>query len=76
MSRWKSSVGSSSLSESSSLFSCDNAFLDVIDRGISETMDSSFVINFLRLEEAVEARESRDSVKDASMGVTRYVFVP
>jgi len=65
MSRWKSSVGSSS-SESSSLCSCVCPV-----GGISETIVSRRLMSFERLVEAVEASERRDSVSVASMGVSR-----
>jgi len=66
-------VGSSSLSESESLCSWWGC---PIVGGISETMLSRRVMSLARLEEAVEARERRDSVSVASMGVRRYVLVP
>jgi hypothetical protein len=72
MSRWKSSVGSESLSESVS-FSPSPAYrcFCAIVGGISDTMDSSREISFERFVDAVSARESREVVREASMGVTR-----
>lgn len=68
MSRWKSSVGSSSSPASSPLFPIPFSFPP---SGITLTRSSSFVIRVERLEAAVEARESREEVREVSMGVMR-----
>ncbi len=71
ISLWNISVGSSSLSSSSSCW-IRTPFVS----GISETKPSSLVISFSRLALAVEARSRRDLVRDLTIGVTRRVSVP
>lgn len=70
ISRWNISVGSSSLLSSSSLSLCTGTLALVVE-GISETIVSNLEISFWRLVDAVEERESRDSVREVSIGVTR-----
>lgn len=72
MSRWKSSVGSESLSLSWSFSPSPACFpLPVTVEGISDTIPSNFEINFERFSDALEKRDSRELVRDASIGVTR-----
>lgn len=73
ISRWNISVGSSSLSSSSRASS--KLFVCVVI-GISDTMPSSRVTSFDKLLEAVSANESREAVREASIGVRRCVLVP
>lgn len=70
MSRWNSSVGSSSSSSASASVSilCTG---DSCVSGMTDTAASSFAISLARFCEAVEARERRDVVREASMGDTR-----
>ena len=73
MSRWNSSLGSSSSSSISVSGLCTG---DWWVSGMIDTAASSFAISLDRFCDAVEASERRDVVREASMGVTRYVDVP
>jgi len=63
ISRWKSSDGSSSVSDSFSR--------SIFFSGTTETMLSSFASSFARLLLVVDARSRRAEVREETMGVTR-----